>query len=196
VFILSFTHGHVHIIYDLTCRLTCRANSTSTVHAFSDSACAPSALLSQLPIEAGTCQFFGEGNSIGAWMGVCSAAAAGGDGSGSGTGNASMVAQTSTSDTSDLSTSMSSIAGFSTMSAPANSTMPAVGGSGMGNATAAFRSGGLATPTPGLQSPGPEGSGGVVRSGFSGRREDDWARRMALLALLAMGSAEVAWGFV
>ena len=126
-------------------------------------------------------------------MRVCGAAA-GGDGSGS--ENASMVGQTRTSDTSDPGTSRSSTVGFNTMSAPASSTIPAAGGSGMGNTTATFRTGGLATLTPGLLSPGPEVSGGVVRSGVAGLREGDWAGRMAFKALLAMGSAEVVWGFV
>jgi hypothetical protein len=133
---------------------------------YSDSACSQSALLSQRPVAAGTCFFYGASNSIGRWMGVCGAEV-----------NASMP------------TSMSCNTVFSIMSAPANTSASATGtGSNatMGLATASR----TRTQTPGLQ------SSGAATSGVAGLHEEDWATRMVFKALLMMGSAEVVWAFV
>lgn len=139
-------------------------------------------MLSQAPIIAGICQFYGDGNAIGAWQGAC--------GAGAGAEHMSMP----TGMASDGSASTSSGVLFRTMTTAVNNSMSitTATGSGMIGNTTIRTGGGLATQTttPGLQSPD------VPTSGVASLREDDWARRMMFKALLAMGSAEVIWAFV
>lgn len=141
--------------------------------AYSDSACSEAALLSQDPITAGTCFFYGETNAIGAWMGVCGA-------------EANLNA-------SSMPISMSASASgsvFSTMSTPANNSMSmsSTTVAAIGNATRTGMAG--LTKTPGLQ------SSGTATSGVASLHEEDWATRMVFKALLMMGSTEVMWAFV
>jgi hypothetical protein len=170
--------------------------------AYSDSACSPSALLSQSPITAGICQFYGSvGNSIGAWMGFCGAGAAAGGGDGAEVSSSTMVSSTMAS---GVSTGNGNTNATVTMTAMTAMSM-SMQGNGNGNGTVMVKTAGLQTPTstnpPSLQ--GSAGAG-VANSGVAGmrlsvgriREGEDWMRWMVVKALLAMGGVEVIWGFV
>jgi hypothetical protein len=175
--------------------------------AYSDSACSPSALLSQSPITAGICQFYGSvGNSIGAWMGVCGAAAASLSPSISSSTPlvGEMVSSTIAGVAPTVGSGNMSINSSVTMTAMTAMSM-SMQGNGNGNGTVVVKTAGLQTPTstnpPSLQ--GSAGAG-VANSGVAGmrlsvgriREGEDWMRWMVVKALLAMGGVEVVWGFV